>query len=55
MLSYFHHLDFKKMANGKYPPSFIKMMKKKKRKRIRQMSIYQNIIEQYFNDAKRSI
>lgn len=36
---------------SKYPTSFIKEMKKKKRKKIRNYPIYNKIIEQQFNDA----
>ena len=36
-----------------YPNSFMKVMKKQKRKRIRKISINKNIIEKGFNNADR--
>lgn len=40
---------------GKFPKSFIKMMKKQKRKKMRKESLSKHIIEQQYNNAKRII
>lgn len=45
-----------KKRNGiEYPDRFMKMMKKKKRKKIRSAPINKEIIEQQHNDAEREL
>ena len=41
----------KKKYEPKFPSEYIKIMKKKKRKKIRNIPIDSEISEQYFNDA----
>jgi hypothetical protein len=43
----------KNRNNIEYPKWFIKNMKKKKRKKIRNIPINKKIIEQKYNDAER--
>lgn len=41
----------KKPSEPKFPAGYIKVMKKKKRKKLRNYPIESEISEQYFNDA----
>lgn len=41
----------KKSNEPKYPSGYIKVMKKKKRKKLRNVPIESEISEQYYNDA----
>jgi len=43
------------MKKVEYPKQFIKGMKKKKRKKMRNTPIDEEIVEQKYNDAKRII
>jgi tRNA A-37 threonylcarbamoyl transferase component Bud32 len=45
----------RKIYDSKFPRKFITLMKKKKRKKIRNTSIDDHISEQKFNDASRII
>lgn len=45
----------KKRNSIEYPNRFMKMMKKKKRKKIRSTPINKEIIEQRYNDAEREL
>lgn len=49
------HMPKKKRNNITYPKWFMKIMKKKKNKKIRNTPIYKPIKEQYHNDAERII
>lgn len=41
----------KKSSEPKFPCGYIKVMKKKKRKKLRNVPIESEISEQYYNDA----
>ena len=41
----------KKTTEPKFPSGYIKVMKKKKRKKLRNVPIESEISEQYYNDA----
>ena len=45
----------KKRNNIKYPRKFMRYMKKKKHKKIRNIPIDEDITEQQYNDAERTI